>query len=109
MKKNFRCNDCDEWCCEKKAQLITHYRKEHSDNPWGLWTAVDDIGDEFANTLLRQMENRNHSNICARDTRESDLKVKAEAYDKLVRDYDELCRRLQMVHLAIGGSPYRNG
>ena len=52
-KKQFRCK-CDQKFPNKKS-LIKHYRKEHADDPLGLYSSVGDIGDDFANDAIRAL------------------------------------------------------
>jgi hypothetical protein len=97
-RKNYRCNQCgDAAMFNTTAQMIAHYRKEHPEDGYGLWDAIGDLGDKFANGAVEGMRERAR----ALQERLTKAEAKAKAYDALVPRYDALIRCVQIIKPAL--------
>ena len=90
------CNNCDEPLPTKDA-VIAHYRREHPEDGWGLWDICGETGDKFAdstaNAIWQKLKDQN--------VQLSEARSKAEAYDKLLAQWNALCRALHIGAMAM--------
>lgn len=96
MATNYRCNDCEYGFAGKKA-FIAHYRKEHPENGYGLWDAIGDLGDEFANGAMRTLQERNKHFL----SEQQELllsRTKVNEHAILVERFNQLAEHMRILH-----------
>lgn len=90
QRMNWRCT-CD-YGCKTKAQLIAHHRREHPEDAYGLWDMCGDLGDAFANSAMKTLEEKNKNSL----QRFHETEATAKAYAELTDRYTALIHAVRI-------------